>query len=109
MAFVTQNYTGAGVLSQTYPYEGRYILEQIRLTLDSAASTAENFTCVLDSAAGSQYDVQILTQKMEDVKTFIHSFGDDEDKFQDGDTLVFSYANSDSRTWGLEVRTMGMC
>lgn len=108
MGFNTKKFTGSGALSASYNPERPFILENVRLTLDSAASTVENFTLILDSAAGSEYDVQLITQAMGDVKTLACGF-DNENKFQKDDTLVFLYANSDNRTWGLEVRTMGMC
>lgn len=108
MAFATQKFTGSGAINRTYNPEAPFILENVRLTLDSAASTAENFTLVLDSADGTQYDVQLITQAMKSVKSFVHPF-DNENKFQKNDTLTFVYANTDGRTWGLEVRVMVMC
>ena len=107
MAFKAQKYNGSGPISVSFNPDISFMLESVRLTLDSAASTIENFTCVLDSAAGSEYDVQLITQPMAGVKTFIHPFAK-ETKFVKGDKFAFAYANSDSKTWGLEIRTLGV-
>ena len=108
MAWTTTKFSGSGALAVTFESDVGFMLEQIRVTLNVAASTAEDFTCVLDSADGSQYDVQVITHPMSGVKSFICPFGK-EFKFEKGDKFVFAWDNSDSRTWGLEIRTMRLC
>jgi hypothetical protein len=108
MAFKEQKYKGSGSLNVSFNPDISFMLESVRFTLGSASSTVEDFTCVLDSADGSEYDVQLITQAMEEVKTFVHPFAK-ETKFSKGDKFTFAYANSDSKTWGLEIRTLGVC
>lgn len=108
MSWSTKKFTGAGTIAITFNPESRYALDQVRLTLDSPVSTVEDFTLVLDSATGSEYDVQLITKAMSAVKSFIFPF-DDSFMFEKNDKLVFSYANTDGRTFGLEIRFMVMC
>ncbi len=108
MAWTTAKFTGSGALAVTLNPELRFILENVRLTLNAKGTTSEDFTCVLDSAAGSEYDVELITQAMSGVKSIVCGFGN-ENKFELNDKLVFALANSDSLEWGLEIRLMAMC
>lgn len=108
MAWITKKFTGSGAVNVSFSSEFESILEQVRFTLDSAASTVENFVCVLDSAAGSQYDVQLIVEPMTGVKSFIRCF-DNNTKFLKDDSLAFIYTNTDSRIWGLEIKMMVLC
>lgn len=92
--------TGSGVLAASLDPQGSAIIQEVRLTLNTASATSENITINLDSAQGSLYDNNFLTTDMNTVK---HLRVCDEIRMFNNDKLVIDWANSDSRTWGLEI------
>ena len=98
-----QQATGAGAMSETYTKNknGKKLIE-VRLHLNQAAATSENFVVYIDSSVSSVYDTVLFSQDMSGVQdvvfrpTFPISFGGS------GDVIRFTYTNSDSKTWGLE-------
>ena len=78
-------------------------LVELRLHLTVAPTTSESYTITLDSGSGSAFDVVVRNRNM------ITRTDDDWQpsavlRYTDGDVLVFTYANSDGRTYGLEVK-----
>ena len=108
MAWTSTKFTGSGALAVTFEPDVAFMLEQIRLTVSAKSPLLESFTCVLDSAAGSQYDADFMNISMQDTKSIVCFYGK-ETKFAKGDKLIFAWDNSDSLTWGLEIRTMRLC
>jgi len=108
MGLSTKNYTGTGALSQTFSPGAAFQLEQIRLTVDPAASAVEDYTVVLDSVLGTAYDATIIDKAMSGKYSVVCSFGETY-RFSKNDSLVFSWANSDSRLWGLEIKFIVFC
>jgi len=78
-----------------------FVLYEATLTLSDEASTSENFVMQLDSRLGSSYDHNILKQDV-DGYSDIHWSG--ERFFFEGDIIRFTLPNSDSLTYGLEVK-----
>ena len=73
---------------------------EIRVHLDSASATTENLVIYVDSASGSAYDINVITEDMntvQDLRACLDLL------LLDGDVLTFTWANSDSRTYGLEI------
>jgi hypothetical protein len=98
-----RNYnTGSGALSVTLNPGYAFDLEEVRLHLNTAATTSENFTVDIDSNEGAQYDTQIFSQDMATIKDLLWQ-PDKPIKLVNGDQLVFAWTNTDGRTWGLEV------
>ena len=96
--------TGAGAMSVTFDPEGSCRLYQINIHLSAEATTAENLTISLDSANGTEYDVKVLTKAMSGVQDVIITTYDIGEFYMFGaDKLVATWANTDSRTWGLEI------
>ena len=78
-------------------------LREVRLKLNTAPTTSGHYVVTLDSEHGSDFDV-IPRQRNMAGRT-------DDDwapnavlRYTDGDVLVFTYANADGRTYGLEVK-----
>jgi hypothetical protein len=105
MAFTTQKYSGSGAISLTHDPASRFILEQIRLTVTPESAATDEFLCTLDSAGGVAYDSELLKESTQDARSLVCSFSN-ENKFENGDKLAFSWPNSDGRSWGLEIRVM---
>lgn len=96
--------TGSGAMDVTFDPGGSCRIIQINLHLNTVSATEEEFSGDLDSANGTEYDVDIYTKDMDAVKDVILTHYDLGDFFVfEGDTVVFTWANSNSRTWGLEV------
>jgi hypothetical protein len=87
-------------MSLTFDPEGACILDEIRLHLSAASATSESFVVTLDSCAGSEYDVNLVTQDMNTIKDLVIPCVH---KLNDVDKLTFAWTNTNSRTWGLEV------
>jgi len=92
--------TGSGALSVTFNPEGSAKIEEIRLHLDTASATCEEFEIQLDSAEGATYDTLLFSHCMDTVKDVW--FAESVYVFE-GDKLTISWANSDSRTYSLEI------
>lgn len=97
------NETGSGALSFTLTPTRDFHFDEARFHLNSAASTVEDFTVTLDSRLGSNYDVVLFNEPMANVQD-LQIMGREENRYFVGDALKFVYANTDSITYGLEVR-----
>ena len=95
--------SGSGVLSVTVSPGRESLFEEARLHLNSASSTAENLTITLDSQEGSIHDVLMVSVDMDEVHD-LQMIAPEESRFLSGDSWVVSWANTNSITWGLEVR-----
>ena len=93
--------TGAVAIATTIAPGAPWPLEEIRVHL-SAAGASGNLTATVDHAAGSAYDINILTQDMTSVTDLVWS-PDSPMKFQSGDELDIAWANAGTKTYGLEV------
>lgn len=79
-----------------------FTLHETRLTVNTAATTAEDFSTTLDSNAGASWDLVIDPVAMLG-ETDIHRMPVRQFRFDDGDALLFDWTNTDGRTWALEV------
>ena len=94
--------TGSGAIAVTLdPGREAYQLDSLRLHF-SAAAANENFTVTLDSAKGAEWDAVLLTQSTNGITDYVYQWTR-EPNFVTGDVLKFACANTNVRTWGLEV------
>lgn len=95
--------TGAAAMNETltpgYPFE----LKEVRLHLSAVGGSSENFTITEDAYEGAAYDVVHFSQDMEAVSDVVQSYYNKEKHFGSGDKLVFAYANTNTKTWGLKI------
>lgn len=94
--------TGSGAMNYTFAPNKEFELEEIRLHLDSASATAENFVVQLQSAKGSAYNVKLYSKDMNTVQDLVYQPTKPHD-LREEDELKFTWANSNSKTWGLEI------
>jgi hypothetical protein len=79
-------------------------LVEVRLHLNSSGSTTQNFTVTLDSGENAVYDAILDDQDTDDLPDHNQCWGKDAcHHMKATDALIFAWANSDSKTWGLEV------
>ena len=98
----TYRATGAAVMNDTFEIGRDFKLLSVRVHLDVIGG-AGDFTCTLDSIAGTPYDFNIITADMALVEDLIWT-PDGDLLFAAGDKLDFDWANASSRTYGLEVK-----
>jgi len=81
-----------------------YQILEIRLTLSAVGGAAEAYSIDLDSAQGAAWDVQLDTEaNMTAVQYSIWKAWTERRYFNGGDIITFSYANTNSKTWGIEL------
>lgn len=81
-----------------------YRLVEVRLHLNSSGSSTQNFTVTLDSGENAVYDAELESQDMDDLADHNKCWGKDAcHHMKATDALIFEWANSDSKIWGLEV------
>lgn len=97
-----QPVTGSGAMSYTFIPGKEFVFEEVRIHLSAASSTSENFVVTLDSGRGSEYDVKLYSQDMDTVQDLIYQPVDPHE-FEAEDSLVFTWTNTNSRTWGMEI------
>jgi len=94
--------TGAAAMASSLIPTGTIYLESVKLHLDAAGGIAENFTVTINSATSAVYDTVIFSQVMTTV-TDILWIPEKPISIVNNDVLDFAYANTNNRTYGLEV------
>lgn len=93
--------TGSGAMSETLAPVGGWKIKQVTLHLSAVGGSSEDFTCTMDANAGAAYDAVLESRDMAAVADFNASsvpwYG------RDGDKVLFTWTNSNSKTWGLRV------
>lgn len=96
--------TGSGAVALTVSgaaYYQKWQLLEIRVHL-SAAGGAGNLTATIDAGAGSAYATVVLTQDMTSITDLVFT-PDQPITLECADNLVIAWANSGSKTYGVEV------
>ena len=94
--------TGNSTLAETLAPGVAFELKEVRLHLDAASATAENFTITVDSITNAVYDTVLLAKDMNAVTNYVW-IPDNRRFFFATDELDFAWGNSNTKTWGLEV------
>jgi len=94
--------TGAGAMSVTFTPGKDFTFEEVRLHLSAASATAENFVVTLVSGKGAVYNIKLYSQDMDTVQDLVYQPEKKHD-FDEGDSLTFTWTNTNARTWGLEI------
>ena len=85
----------------TFTPESAVIVTEIRLHLSAVGGAVEDFVCTLDDHTNAVYDAVLMTTPMAaaaDVTADNLNW-----HLRLGDDLIFTYANTNTRTWGLTV------
>lgn len=99
--YLSDKTTGSAALSkQLTSIEPNWFIVEIRLHLNAAGGSGY-FTCVIN-AVGSEYDTICFSQDMTDI-TDMHWQPDNPIPLTNNDTFDITWANANSRTYGLEV------
>jgi len=95
--------TGSAGLSTTLSPAIGFELIDVRIHVGVAPTTSENFTITLDSDTGTAYDTLIYSYDMKTVTDILWT-PEETVKFDAGDSLDFAWTNTDTKTYGLEIR-----
>lgn len=98
----TQVATGAAGLAVTLAPGVPFKLVEVRIHLDAATATSEDFTLTMDAAAGAAYDHVILAKDLDTLTDYTYFFEYDR-YFTDDDEIDFAWANTNTKTYGLEI------
>ena len=92
----------SAALANTLAPAARFRLIRIELTINTAGTTAEDFTLDLDAGDGSEYDVNILTQstKTPAITSLIVPYGEGYE-YEADDEIDAAWPNTENRTYGL--------
>lgn len=88
------------VLSSGFPFE---LLEVNLHITGTVPATAENLTISRDAAAGDAWDTLVRVKPMAGVGDWEWNIRDTPFRYQPNDKLIFAWANSDNRSWAIEV------
>jgi hypothetical protein len=72
--------------------------------LNAAATQSENLVLSIDSIYGSTYDLNLRTTDMAGVQDVLYDLSSLNNYLEVGDKVLVTYANSDSRTYGLILK-----
>ena len=93
---------GIGAMDYNFAPNKEFTFEEVRLHLNEASATVENFVIQLQSNKGSQYDVKLYSKDMNGMQDIIYQ-PEKPHHFDPADKLKFTWTNTDSKTWGLEI------
>lgn len=97
--------TGAGVVAATsgaVPAGAQYRLVAVTIHFGVAPAAAGSLTVTLDAAAGAAYDTVLQSASMVGLTSWV--WQPDQDIIGvAGDAFVVAYANSDARTYGIQM------
>lgn len=94
--------TAAIAIAYTLTADGIYVIESVRLHLSAAGGAVENFVIANNAAAGAAYDTVFATYPM-NAAADVHYLPVRPIVLGDADVLTITYANTNLRTYGLEV------
>ena len=103
MGMNSAKFAGASSARHTVSFGCPAHFDEARLSLNSASHVVEAFSITLDSVYGSAHDTLLYSQSTHGIKDLVMK-GTEETRFLKGDAIVFVWPNSDSTSYGLEVR-----
>lgn len=101
----TQTVTGSGAISSNIDLGGVATIKQITYHADGAATTSENFTVTINSAAGAAYDTVVYSVDVSgetDTQNIIWK-PSPHVVLANGDTIDLAFANTETNTIGITV------
>lgn len=100
-AYYHHRATGSAALAYTFAPNRAALIHEVRLHL-SAGGAAENLTGKLDAGDGAAYDAVLFAETTSSLTDVSHKPATPY-IIKAGDEVDFALANSNSRTWGIEV------
>jgi len=102
--FTAETTSTADTVRVGFQVKGRALFKGFHFKLNVAPTTSENFTVDLDAAAGSDYDDNFYTKDLSSLSTSnIVNMFEVPIILETGDIVIFGWANTDTKTWGLKM------
>lgn len=98
----TQIVSGTGAMNYTFTPDKEFIFEEVRLHLNAVSATEENFVIQLVSSKGVVYNIKLYSKDMNTVQDVVYQ-PENPHEFLPKDSLVFTWTNTNSKTWGMEI------
>lgn len=96
--------TGSSALSGSITATAKTVIQNIKFHLSSTPTSADYLRVQVDSVAGSAYDVVVLYENMSVTPAdLVQIYEGPGLIITTGDSLVFTYTNTEAKTYGLEV------
>jgi len=102
--YVSEEFSGSETVRPELEPGVPFQVLEARLHLSAVGGAAENYVITLDSGHGSAFDIDLVTENMNAQADIDTDWTDTYHFFNDDDRLLFTYANSNGKTWGLEVK-----
>ena len=100
------NATGSAAISKSVAVTNLTRVASVTLHLSAAPTTSEDFEITLNANAGAVYDTLLYSLDLSSGSTADLVWYPDEDfLLETGDAIDITFANSDTRTYGLQVTT----
>jgi len=101
--YTAENMTTSVIIRPALQFDEDWLFRGFKLHLSAASATSENLVISVDADAGSSFDFNIITEDMNTIQDIGQMFMEDPWFISRDDILYVTWANSDSRTWGLEL------
>lgn len=103
---ITMEKTGAAAIAYSVAPGFSAELIDFRLKLSAVPTTSEDFTATINAEDGAVYDAEIYRKDLSLLSdpSVILIGGTDEFVIEDGGSWDFAYTNSDTVTYGLQIR-----
>lgn len=104
---LTTEITGTAAISYSLAPGYAFELIEWTLKLNTVPTTSESLTVKKNVSAGVVYDVPIYAKDLAELTPtpeIYFSCEPEEFCFEAGDTLDFAYTNTDTRTYGLQIK-----
>jgi hypothetical protein len=96
------NATGSAAISASASITTASRLMSVTLHLSSAPTTAGSLTVTLNANAGAGYDTLLLSQSLVGITDLVWQ-PDADILLESGDAIDTAYANTDGRTYGIQI------
>lgn len=104
--YVAENFTGLETLRPELEPGRPFRILEARFLLNAVGGAAEDYTISLDSGlvGAAKHDVVFVAEDMNAQSQIITDWTDKLRFFRSDDKILFTYANSNNKNWGLEVK-----
>lgn len=94
--------TGTGTMNHTFAPGKEFVFEEVRLHLNEVPTTEQDFVITLVSSKGDVYNVKLYSKDMNAVQDVVYQ-PENPHEFISKDSLTFTWANANSKIWGMEI------
>ena len=101
--YVAETLATADIIRPALQFDVDWMFRGFKLHLDAASATTENFVVSVDADAGAKFDFNIFTRDMNGVQDLGKFYMEDPIFINKNDILYVTWANSNSKAWGLEL------